>query len=447
MQDPLSSRAASSTGRIESRTANPPNQTLTIAQLALSGLGMVFALLAAIVLGLFGLVGQFGESMGREEVTAILGLAWVSLLVAFLAVPSLYLSIQRLRGRDSRLPRLNGFRLASLMLLLWPLALAAGTFLTGSAAAWLLLPPLQLLAFGLPIWWLVELARRNLPHGSPQRSWGLLNGSMFLTTPLVIFLELIVLGMLFGAFVAWLSTQPALIRELEALSTDLLNAADNPEEIIAMARPYLQNPLTVLTALAILGGLMPMLEELFKPLVMWALLRRRITPAEGFVAGAVCGAAFALLESLLNLSAPAQDGWALLAVGRSGTALLHITTTALIGWALASAWSERLAWHQLVLTYLFSVALHGLWNVLSVMSGFTAIFDNPPDNMRLFELLSVVAPYGIVILVMILFVLLWGFNRRLRRETRPSEPNSNPERSRQAYHLESTIHGNDPRSH
>jgi hypothetical protein len=391
-----------------------PTDYLTIAQVIVSGFGMIVSLgLAAIVI-VIGLIGLFGGTIDWISATTVLSFGWVSLLMGALAGPSLFFSIRRLMGTPSATPRLAGFRMVNIALLLWPLVLVLGNLIAGeSSLAWLLLPPLQLLAVGLPVWWVFELARYKIYTGSHQRGWGIFNFSVFITTPAVMAAELVLFGGLLAAFVAWLMQRPDLLSELEALSTRLLTMQDDPDAILALLAPYIQNPLVIFGALALIAGVIPLLEELLKPLALWPLASRGITPAQGFVAGALCGAAFALLESLLSLSGPAVQGWAQLALGRAGTALLHITASALIGWAMADAW-QRGAYLRLVLVYLLSSVLHGVWNMFSLLYGLNTVLEGVPEEMQAIALLGRIAPIGIIILAILIFFVLLGINRRLR---------------------------------
>jgi len=83
--------------------------------------------------------------------------------------------------------------------------------------------------------------------------------------------------------------------------------------------------------------LIPLLEELLKPLAIWILVWRKLTPVEGFVAGLICGSAFGLIESIGNLASISGSDWIIVVLGRTGTGLLHTVATGLVGWGLASA--------------------------------------------------------------------------------------------------------------
>ena len=391
---------------------------MTILQLIVSGLGLALSLLGAALLALVGLVAVMSENPEMPEIGPVFTLAWVCGLAALLAIPSVYFSIRRMmRSPVVVLPlrRFNGFRTAAVMILLWPLVLALGSMLSTSSLAWLFLPPLQILAIGLPIWFLVELVRRGLPTGSRQRGWGIFNASMFLMTPAAVVIELVLFVALAVAFAVWVSGQPALLEELEQLGILLSNGPNNPEAILEAVQPYLQNPLVIVTILGLLGGVTPLLEELIKPVALWVLAGRRLTPAEGFVGGALCGAAFALIESLMSLGSATGPEWAGLAVGRAGTGLLHIGTTALVGWGLASAWTEG-KYLRLGLAFLGASAYHGLWNALSLLPAFAAVLDPAPQDLAVIVSIARFGPAMLVILSVCMLLLLVLFNRRLREQ-------------------------------
>jgi RsiW-degrading membrane proteinase PrsW (M82 family) len=277
------------------------------------------------------------------------------------------------------------------------------------------LPPLQLMIIAIPTWWLIEVIRYKLPAVSRQREWGLVNFSIFVTTPVLMLVEIVAFLILLAIFALWVTSQPALMAELERAMGQILIAPSDPQALLDIFAPYLSNPWVIAATIGAAALLVPMIEELLKPLGVLLLAGRNPTQADGFVAGALCGAAFGLVESLLYLTNPAGDGWAELAVGRTGTVLLHTATTALVGWALARAWRGR-GGLRLLGAYLLAVALHGLWNGLAVLTGFGAILQDSPERSPFLSSLAFASPIGIVLLGVTLFgVLLWG-NRRLRQQ-------------------------------
>jgi RsiW-degrading membrane proteinase PrsW (M82 family) len=394
---------------------------MAIAQLALSGLGMAFSLFGAGFTGLMGLILLVSETSQRSSADTIFALAAISLFVALAAVPSLLYSMQRLMKRPI-FPRLtqgniNGLRVSTLLLLVWPLVLVLGNLiLERSTLSWLLLPPLLLLAAGIPTWWLIELARRGLPSGSRQRIWGLFNFSIFITTPLLMLVEVVAMLILLVLVALLAGMNPQLMTAMQDLVARL-EQAPTPEAIIQLVAPLLTNPWAVFGLLSVFSGLVPLVEEMLKPLAVWLIAGRRPSPAEGFVAGVLCGAGFGVIESMLYLTEPAQQSWAFLAAGRAGAILLHISTTALIGWAMALAWNKG-SYARLGATYLLAVLLHGLWNGLALLTGFSSIFETAPENMRLVYEISRLAPFGVSALAVTLFGLLLWSSQFLRDQTR-----------------------------
>lgn len=404
------------------------SQLGTIGLLIISGLGLAASLFTAVVLLIIGLAGLFGQVIPLSDLVSVFALAWIAGLTGVLALPAVIYSVLRLLGRTWQPPAVLGggqsgaFRLASFLLFLWPLALAAGNLAAGmNQLAWLLLPPLHLLAVCLPIWWLIELARRGLPAGSPLRGWGALNTSLFITTPAVIVFELLGLVVLIFVMAAAFSLVPEWMNEMEQLVERLSLLETNPQAAQQIMLAYLQKPAIIFSMLAIPALIVPLLEELFKPLAVWFLLGRQLSPAEGFAAGAICGGSFALIESLMTISTGQNDGWAALIIARAGTGLLHIATTALVSWGLATAWRGRgcSSFLRMLAAYLLAVTLHGLWNALSIIFTVGGGLISPPTQVAWMARLAPGAPLAMLVLVIGLFAFLWNSNRYLRKQVQP----------------------------
>jgi RsiW-degrading membrane proteinase PrsW (M82 family) len=225
----------------------------------------------------------------------------------------------------------------------------------------------------------------------------------------------------------WAAMHPEILTSLQQFGQRMSTSQIDPEALMQMVAPLMRNPWMIFGVISIVAGLVPLIEELLKPLAVWLLAGRRPSPAEGFVAGALCGAGFGMIESMLYLINPTSESWAFLAAGRAGTIMLHTTTTALVGWAMALAWRDG-AYVRLGGTYLLAVILHGLWNGLAVLTGFSVYLETAPENMRLLYELSRMAPFGISALAVAIFgLLLWG-NHYLRSQARevplPVEPSA-----------------------
>lgn len=383
----------------------------SVLQLALNGLALMVTLPAALGAFALALVSVLGEQAAQSNRVALLSAAWIALFVSLLLVPGAALAIMRLFGaRRAALLQGNPLRIATIALFAWLLVLAAGWLSsTREVLTWLVLPPLQVLAVAIPLWWFVGLGRSKLPQGSAQRGWGVFTLGMVLGPTLAIIAELVLIVALIVLFAIWVSTQPALASELMRLAEDLQGLDPQSPRVMEMLTPYLERPGVVAALATLMAGLVPLLEELIKPLPVLVLaLWRKIPPAEGFAAGLVSGAAFGLIESLgMAVNLQGAD-WAPVLATRVGTGLLHIVTTGLVGWGIASALRER-RWLRLLLTFTSAVILHGLWNLMAVIVG-VGTLSSGADIPRM----ALAAAAGLGLLALVLYTILVRMNRRLR---------------------------------
>ena len=402
------------------RTTHIPS----IFQLLLSGFGTLVCGLAAVLLFAASLFSSTTAGTTLDS-NFLLSAAWAAILIIVLLLPSVVYAIARLAGQT--LPTItikNRYLMAVAGLVLWPVVLIAGNSLAIATGASIVLPFLQLLAVGLPIWWLLETGQRGLSTGSSQRTWGMASFSLLvspLTALIIETIAMIIVAVL--AFVLIGSQQPQLFDELSRLMTQY-SAGLDPIMLEQVSRELLAQPGAVLLLLILFSGIAPMVEELIKPLALWVIAVRKPTPAQGFVCGLICGAAFALLESLGIASSSTGDVWLLNMLQRSGTGLLHITTCGLMGWGLASAWSEQ-KYLRSGLAFCGAVLLHGTWNAFGLLMGFIP-YLGPVVSAQLpvAAWMSQVAPVALGVLALVAFSILLGLNRHLRKEQMPLQPPS-----------------------
>jgi hypothetical protein len=297
------------------------------------------------------------------------------------------------------------------ILALPPVLLLGHWAANAETAAYFLLPLMHVLAAAISVAWLLALGLRGLSLDAPQLSWGVfgcgLIGAPFLSliTELVVLFLFVILGMLF------LMREPQVLDALLQLTETM--PPDAPESAIELLQPYVVRPGT-LYAIFVFGALLvPLLEELFKPIGVWLLIRRQPTPAQGFAAGLLSGGGYALFENFV-LGASAGTDWAMVVIARMGTSLIHVLTTGLMGWALILAWRER-RYLRLAGTYFLAVAIHGTWNgtvilttVLELVSGEAAM----PDFL---QALGAAAPVIFVVVILGCLLLLLRSNAALRR--------------------------------
>ena len=398
--------------------AAKPSRFLTISQLIVSILGIlnsVFVLLSLVFL----LQSPSADSFLGDQKSQLLNMIWVFLAILLLTIPSLVASIRALSSSPASNPQRGRLLFATVaLLLLFPLVWLSSqpaNPISGSALAMV-----NIFSILVPIWWLLELGQFQLVTGSRKRQWGLVVFGFYISLPVTIIIEFIFI--LVAALLGWmwLVQQPEAAPLLALLGSETSLDPTMLQQLSEVLLPLLQRPQIVAVLFAIIGLFIPIIEELLKPLGLWLLNNRHLSPAEGFSAGMICGAAFALLESLLSLSAALPSDWLYTVVGRAGTGLLHIFTAGLNGWALATTWKDG-KYLRAGLTYILTVALHGTWNVFAVLMGMKMVSAELPW----FTLPSIAsgAVWVLSTLAALILLALILFNRYLRTQSQsPSTP-------------------------
>jgi hypothetical protein len=153
---------------------------------------------------------------------------------------------------------------------------------------------------------------------------------------------------------------------------------------------------------------------------------KNITPARGFFYGMICGAAFALLESLGYLASPLGGDWPVLLIGRVGTGILHTGTSGLVGWGLASAWSGR-KYTRLAGSYFLAVFIHGLWNAFGLLMGLAEYIEPVNQLNVILGQLGAITPAALFVLSVCLFgIILYARKVNTPQISSPAEiENSN----------------------
>lgn len=348
------------------------DHNLTILQFILSLLAafLFFALSAGLsLIGTSGLLSDLVDSASANDPTVFLWAAGFSVF-GLLVLPSALFALLKWTGRPYQGFKPNQQLSASkatflLLVIVFPAALGLGW--VASQHHWtsmIALPPIHVFAVGIPILWLGLIGLRGLPVGSPQRVWGVFASGLALGPAIAMSLEIIAALLIFIAGVFVLSRNPEMVLQIENLS-NLLQQTSDPDQLLEYVQPLLTNPWVIAGIVILMAVVTPLVEETFKPIGVYLLLHRRISPAEGFAAGLINGLGFALFESLL-VSSGAQD-WLSTVLLRAPTAALHGFTTALVGYGLASAASQR-RYLRLAGCFLTAVTLHGIWNGLTLIS-------------------------------------------------------------------------------
>lgn len=351
-----------------------------------------------------------GQAVGAQQ-TIILT---VSAFQALILVGAAFVAIQRFR-EQSFSERDSSFTISPwqvvISLVLAGVALLAGyQLIESSIANWLLLPILTLPAVVLPLFVLLGLGIRGIPLGTRWQSWNVFGLAMTLVPFILVFLELFALLFIVIVAMVILMSQPGFATEMQHLSTQMYRLDPQSQAAQEVIAPYLMNPGVIAVSVMYFAMIVPLMEELLKPLGVWFFARKLASPAQGFALGALSGCAYGLIETL-GVSGQTAD-WASLLLARIGTGALHITTSALMGAAIVEAIRSR-RYVGLFIVYALAVSLHGLWNTLAIFFAFGNLAE-------LFELQSPLREWmsplniGMAILTFVLIGILTWTNRRMK---------------------------------
>ena len=390
-----------------------PSTWSSLLQFIFSLLGSLLLWSAALLLAGLGLAGSLDPALGTGSSLALFSMAASLAFIGVLLLPSAVFALDRLMDGPPRQAELLAWlrRLGLSSIILLPLILLGGEWAGRNGGNWLL-PLLQILAVALPVSWFFMLASRGLKLGSAQRFWGVFATGVFLGPVLALLLELVALIVILALGYLALASQPELLEEITSLLQRLTISPPSPALLQRMLGPYLLNPAAAGAILAYVAGLVPLLEEAVKPVGLWLIAGKKLTPAQGFVGGMLSGAGFAIFESLLL--ATGGEGWTAMLAARVAPGLMHIATTGTIGYALAASWQGR-KYARLGLAYLAVVAVHGLWNGMGVLSAGYELLAAGPDDPNPWLQVGRFAPYILMGVALLMALWLYGFSRMLRR--------------------------------
>ena len=276
---------------------------------------------------------------------------------------------------------------------------------------WFLLPILTIFVIVPPIWLIFTIGSNRLELGARWRFFSIFGLGITIAPLLIIILEIVVLGVgiILGSVYLAIA-QPEMIAEITRLA-DLLSEETNEMVILNLLAPYLANPALIAIGISYIAIIVPLIEELFKPLAVWLFAKQIETPAQGFGLGLLSGAAFALFESL-NASADGSTSWGVIVTARAGTSLLHLTTSGLVGWGIVSAFKEK-KYGRLIGAYLSAVLIHGIWNAAAAGAGISAIGESIGKPEWLFNFAPALL-CGLFVLAIGMLAVLIASNRKLQ---------------------------------
>ena len=393
-----------------------------VLMLLLSALGILFSVL--IVAGvIFSLKVLPSSDSSVVEQLPVASSGALALLVGLLHIPALVLAVRSLRGKVSLVKHPALFKRASLAGLVWLGIMAAGILAIRAQAARFIFVPLTLFAVAVPVWWLVEVSRLGLPRSTAFREWGTLTIGLSAAPLFIMLVEISMVVVIALAVIVVLGRQPGFLEQLVNITQNLDLYKGGIEQLEQLLVEMARNPVIASALFLMIGVLAPFVEELFKPMAIWFLLKRPLKDIEGFSLGLISGGAFALLESAGLVSQIAPDTWVQAVILRAGTGLLHISLSGFVGYGLVSSWNRKRFGRAFL--YLFGAAgLHGAWNSLALISSFSttgasaasaAEFQPSPGNILSFAGMAAV-------FAAVLFLDL-RINKTLRKSL-PSPPDS-----------------------
>ena len=281
---------------------------------------------------------------------------------------------------------------------------------------WIFLPLLTLFVIVPPIWLLFGIGTKGIELGPRWRIFSALGLGMTVGPVIMIVLEMIILlgAIIIGSVIIAIQ-KPELFQEIAALGR-IIQQETNQEAALKLIAPYITNPLVIASLVGYISVLVPLVEELLKPLAVWIFALKIETPAQGFAMGMLSGAAFALIESL-NASGNGSTTWPIIVSIRAGTSLLHMTTSGLVGWGIVSAFREK-KFLRMGAAYLSAVTLHGIWNACAIGTGISSIGELVDKPEWAFNIIPA-ALCGMSVLGIGMLVVLIASNRKLRSAPLP----------------------------
>lgn len=248
----------------------------SMAQFTLSLLG---------ILGLGGLsltlltIAIFANSIGFlllnvAQIDALILLSSGLFFGGILLIPSAVHAFGHLQGKEPlwHLP----WKHLKWLIFIYPLAIALGFFAASHGAlGQYLLPIVHILANGSAVFWLIYQGWRNLPHGSPQRFWGVFNSGLFLASTLSFVTEISIFLLLCLGWWKYIIQYPHLHNQALSLIEQFPQLIASPAIVDRVIREYIFKPGIVWTAFIFIGLLIPLTEELIKSTGVWLLAQRK----------------------------------------------------------------------------------------------------------------------------------------------------------------------------
>jgi len=370
---------------------------------------LVISLISVVAVLLAGVSSELGV-LDSQIISSLLfasGLGFAGILL----IPSAIYSGRRLFG--NRPPVVAQWDNLIFLANIFPIPILFG-YLIQNGPPWSLyfLPVVHVLANGASILWVLNLGRMKFPSKSAQRNWGAFGAGLTLTPAITFIIEIALLLMIGLFWLILIQARPDLEQDVLNLVNLVYESSAESEIPARWAGEFVARPEVTGTIFLYFSLLIPLVEELLKPIAVYLLLGRKLQPWEGFMIGATAGAGYALFENL-TIGA-GVDTWTFVMISRLGTAAIHILTTGLVGWGLASAWTEK-KYARLAGSFITAVALHGVWNGLNIFTALAEFLSYQDQISPFFLNFARYAPAGLILLALGSLIGLVRTNLLLRR--------------------------------
>ncbi len=191
-----------------------------MAQLILSLLVVAASWMLAGGMLFFCVYSVLTKGLEPGELLQVLMMSCALAAVGLFLLPSGYYALVEMMGRpapDSR--RLIARLRPGLWIFALPVVILLGHWIAQrSELAWLFLPPLHLLAVGIPTAWIVYLGIHRLPLGSSRQMWGAFGSGLSIGPALIMILEVLAAVGLLIIAVVYLFTQPEMMERITELA-------------------------------------------------------------------------------------------------------------------------------------------------------------------------------------------------------------------------------------
>jgi len=356
-----------------------------------------------------------------NEIFINFAIIFLSLTISMVNLFTFLSAVRYLRNKPSKPIRPINASQKLILLILWILSLTAGYFASQNPRWYPALAGTTTIAIWLPILLLISIARSGLPRSTHQRELGTITLGLSVAPGLIIILEFVLIFLIAIIIFILLGLQNPLQAQVPQILESLSNTEGGMQQLELVLFDFMKEPLIALGVFLALGVIAPMLEEIFKPMAIWFLLKRPLKDHEGYALGLISGGAFALLESAGMVIQMNPADWLAAVVLRAATGVLHIGLSGIVGFGLVNSRKIRKPGRG-VLFILLSGVLHGGWNSLALYSGLAAILNITEPNRIAPNTGTIISIVLMVFIFIAIVAINFFINRFIRRNLHSNLP-------------------------